>query len=105
MIFMAAGGALEVLTVHAKQHDPVDAYPGEHGRQDAEEELEEGDLAVEGDDQVLRVADGRAWRWSRFWRWWRAQAGRAWRGGLRSAVHDELGEHDTAGVAGEECAG
>nr|ABA95993.1 hypothetical protein LOC_Os12g08480 [Oryza sativa Japonica Group] len=102
--------ALELVTLGGEVPPEVeDARVGEdaddHHREDAEEELAERDAALDGDDEVLRVADGRGSR---------ADVGA---GGEREEerlrrevvlarhLEDELGEDDAAGVVGEERAG
>jgi len=106
------GAALLVLLRHgevppevAEQDAGVCDDADDHGREDADEELSEGDAALHGDDEVLRVADGRGGG---------ADVGAGRQGQqerlrgqvvLPGQLEDELGEHDAAGVVGEERAG
>ncbi|BAT11915.1 Os10g0547650 [Oryza sativa Japonica Group] len=101
----AAGAAVELLPVHAEQHEHVDPHAGEHGGEDAEEEGNKGDLAVEGDDQVLRVADGRRAGADVGAGGEREQERLRREVALGGELEHELGEDDAAGVVGEERAG
>uniref|UniRef100_A0A0A9F7Y3 Uncharacterized protein n=1 Tax=Arundo donax TaxID=35708 RepID=A0A0A9F7Y3_ARUDO len=97
--------AVELVPVEAEEDGGVDDGADKRGGEDAEDELAEGDPALDGDDEVLRVADGRgggsdvgAGREREEERLGRQVV-------LARDLEDELGKHDAAGVVGEERGG
>ncbi|BAT11087.1 Os10g0447950 [Oryza sativa Japonica Group] len=109
---MRAAAALELVAVGGEVPPEVaeeDAGVGEdaddHRREHAEEELAERDAALDGDDEVLRVADGRRRRPDVGARREREEERLRREVVLARHLEDELGEDDAGGVVGEERAG